>query len=137
MQNIMFTEPNPAKILAGDKTLTARNWKRKPPKIGELMTASTGYAKETRFAVIRVLNVWEWELDLEGRGAEKATGMSRQEIAEREGYHKPNRDPDDWITDWHDFATAYYGFNAQNFLKDGRKNYFIKLALVQELQKEP
>ena len=61
MQNIMFTEPNPAKILSGSKTLTARNWKKKPPRAGQLMTASTGRKKETRFAIIRVTGVWEWD----------------------------------------------------------------------------
>ena len=130
MQNIMFTEPNPAKILSGEKTMTARCWKRKPPKIGALMTASTGYKKETRFAVIRVANVWEWELDLSGRGAEKATGLSRQAIAEAEGYGNTPRPKDSWLTDWDEFIGAYYGINAQKFLDNDRQHYFIKFNLI-------
>ena len=123
MQNIMFTEPNPAKILAGEKTLTARNWKRKPPKIRELMTASTGYKKETRFAIIRVLNVWEWDGDLDGIYAETVTGLSKEEIAKREGY-----------THWDDFIMAYYEINANNFLDDSRKDYFIQFEVAQRLK---
>ena len=61
MQNILFSGDNPQKILSGSKTLTARNWKKKPPRAGQLMTASTGRKKETRFAIIRVTGVWEWD----------------------------------------------------------------------------
>ena len=137
MQNIMFTEPNPAKILSGEKSLTARNWKRKPPKPGAVLTASTGYKKETRFAVIRVLNVWEWNA-LMGvdSNAETVTGMSKQEIAKREGFKDAwSHDPDTWLTDWDAFIMAYYGHNAQNFLADDRTNYFISFELVQPLEK--
>ena len=133
MQNIMFTEPNPKKILRGEKTLTARNWKRKPPRRGAVMTASTAYPKSTRFAVIRVLNVWEWELDLSGKGAEKATGFTKQQIADKEGYGNTTRPKDSWLTDWDAFIAAYYGHNAQNFLEDDRTDYFIHFQLVQRL----
>ena len=130
----MFTEPNPAKILNGTKTMTARNWKRKPPKPGDYMTASTRYEKESRFAVIRILNVWEWDADLNGEVAEAVTGLSKQEIANREGYSGRPHDPYDWLTDWDDFMMAFLGHNAQNFLKDGRTNYFIQFELVQALR---
>ena len=132
MQNIMFTEPNPAKILSGEKTLTARCWKRKPPKVGALLTASTGYKKETRFAIIRVLNVWEWNA-LMGvdSNAEAVTGMTKQEIAEREGFKDAwSHDPDTWLTDWDAFIEAYYSINAQKFLDDDRLNYFIAFEVV-------
>ena len=134
MQNIMFTEPNPAKILDGTKTMTARNWKRKPPTTGALCTASTGYAKTTRFAIIRILNVWEWDGDNNGINAEEVIGLSKQEIGKREGFRGRPHDPDDWLTDWDDFIMAYYGHNAQNFLDNDRKHYFIEFELVKAIE---
>ena len=135
MQNIMFTEPNPAKILSGEKTLTARNWKRKPPRTGQLMTASTGYKRETRFAIIRVSGVWEWDgaMDIVGNNAEAVTGLTAQQIAEREGYGNTPRPNDSGLTDWDAFIAAYYSINATKFLDDDRINYFISFELVQPL----
>ena len=124
MQNIMFTEPNPSKILSGEKTMTARCWKRKPPKVGALMTASTGYKKETRFAIIRILNIWEWKGELNPADAEHITGYPAKEIAEKEGF-----------TTWADFINAYYSINATKFLDDGRQDYFIGFELIQPLDK--
>ena len=132
MQNIMFAEPNPAKILSGEKTMTARCWKRKPPKVGAFLTASTGYKKDTRFAIIRVLNVWEWNA-LMGvdSDAETVTGMSKQEIAEREGFKDSwTHDPGTWLTDWDAFIEAYYSINATKFLDDDRQDYFIEFEVV-------
>ena len=75
MQNIMFSGDNPQKILDGAKTLTARYWKRKPPKVGELVTASTGYKKETRFAILRITGVHEWDGNM-GEGDAEAVDRS-------------------------------------------------------------
>lgn len=133
MQNILFTEPNAGKILSGEKTMICRNWKRKPPAVGSLCTASTGYAKETRFAVIRILDVMEWNGHMDGVDAEKVTGMSKQEIAEREGYGNFDTHPDSMLTDWDYFISAYYGHNAQNFKDRKRKDYFILFELVEKL----
>ena len=131
MQNIMFTPPADQKILDGTKTMTARNWKRKPPKSGDMLTASTGYPKSTRFAIIRVLNVWEWNA-LMGvdSDAETVTGMSKQEIAEREGFGNTPRPEGSWLTDWDAFIEAYYSINAKKFLDDDRLNYFIAFEVV-------
>ena len=132
MQNIKFTPPSDQKILDGEKTMTARCWKRKPPKVGDLMTASTGYAKSTRFAVISVRNVWEWNA-LMGidSNAEYVTDMSKQEIAEREGFKDAwSHDPDTWLTDWDAFIEAYYSINATKFLDDDRQHYFIGFDLI-------
>ena len=137
MQNIMFTEPNPAKILSGEKTMTARCWKRKPPRAGQLMTASTGYAANTRFALILIRKVWEWEVDLSGKGAEKDTGLSKQEIAEREGFGNTPRPKDSSLTDWDAFIEAYYSINATKFLDDDRRDYFIAFTLLQPYTKTP
>ena len=130
MQNIMFTEPNPAKILSGEKTMTARCWKKKPPRIGALMTASTGYKKETRFALIRVAGVYEWDGDMDGRNAEAVTGLTRAEIAKREGFGNTPRPEGSSLTDWDAFIEAYYGINATKFLDDDRKDYFIGFDLI-------
>ena len=139
MQNIMFTPPSDAKILDGTKTMTARCWKKKPPHLGALMTASTGYKKETRFAIIRVRNVWEWNgfmgVDSD---AEAVTGMTKQEIAEREGFKDAwSHDPDTWLTDWDAFIEAYYSINATKFLDDDRKDYFIAFHLLQPYTETP
>ena len=137
MQNIMFTEPNPAKILSGEKTMTARCWKRKPPRIGAIMSASTGYKKETRFALIRVRDVWEWDGDMDGENAEAVTGLTRAEIAKREGYGDTPRPKDSWLTDWDAFIEAYYSINATKFLDDDRNNYFIAFHLLQPYAETP
>ena len=62
--------------------------------------------------------------------AEAVTGMSKQEIAEAEGFG--NTAPDSLLTDWDEFISAYYGLNANKFLED-RKHYFIKFRLVETL----
>ena len=132
MQNIMFSGDNPQKILDGTKNLTARCWKRKPPKVGALMTASTGRNKETRFAIIRVTGICDWTPDLSEISASKATGLTLQEIAEREGFKDSwSHDPDTWLTDWDAFKMAYYGMNATKFLDDDRQDYFIEFELLQ------
>ena len=131
MQNIMFSGDNPQKILDGTKDLTARCWKREPPRVGQLMTASTGYAKETRFAIIRIIGVWEWNGKMNGKNAESVTGLTRNEIAKREGFGDTPRPKDSWLTDWDAFIEAYYGLNAQKFLDDDRRHYFIAFEVIQ------
>ena len=125
MQNILFSGDNPQKILSGEKTLTARNWKKKPPRTGQLMTASTGRKKETRFAIIRVTGVWEWDSEMDGLNAEAIIGISKQEIAEREGFGNTPRPEGSNLTDWDAFIEAYYSINATKFLDDDRTDYFI------------
>ena len=125
MQNILFSGDNPQKILDGTKTLTARNWKKKPPRAGQLMTASTGRKKETRFAIIRVTDVWEWDGKMDGKNAEAVTGLTLQEIARREGFGNTPRPEDSNLTDWDAFIEAYYSINATKFLDDDRQDYFI------------
>ena len=133
MQNILFSGDNPSKILNQTKDLTARCWKKKPPRAGQLMTASTGRKKETRFAIIRVTGIYDWTPDLSGISASKATGLTPQQIAEREGYGNTPRPKDSWLTDWDAFIEAYQSINATKFLDDDRINYFISFELVQPL----
>ena len=135
MQNIMFSGDNPSKILNQTKTLTARCWKRKPPRTGQLMTASTGYKKETRFAIIRVTNVCYWDGISDGIYAEAITGLTKQQIAEREGFGNTPRPPDSSLTDWDAFIDAYDSINGLNAFDLSRQDYFISFELVQPLDK--
>ena len=138
MQNIMFTEPNPAKILSGEKTLTARCWKKKPPRIAQLMTASTGRkTRETRFAIIRVTDVWEWDGAIDGKNAEAVTGLTRTEIAKREGFGNTPRPEGSNLTDWDAFIEAYCGINATKFLDDDRQDYFIAFEVIHRQDEKP
>lgn len=121
MQNILFTPPSDKKILSERKTLTARCWKRKPPKVGEHVTASTGRKKETRFAKLKITGVYEWD-GSSARSAEAATGLQFDEIAYREGF-----------VHWIEFVTAYDSLNAHNYHRPDRKHYFIKFELVDKL----
>ena len=125
MQNILFSGDNPQKILSGSKTLTARNWKKKPPRAGQLMTASTGRKKETRFAIIRVTDVWEWDGQMDQENAESVTGLTHAEIAKREGFGNTPRPEGSLLTDWDAFIEAYYSINATKFLDDDGTDYFI------------
>ena len=115
--NILFTPPSDQKILDGTKTMTARCWKRKPPCVGQIIDAQTGYANSTRFAKLKVLNVWEWDGKITGESAMQATGLSKSEIASREGFDS-----------WEDFISVYYGLNSQKFLDEDRTDYFIDFA---------
>ena len=136
MQNILFSGDNPQKILSGSKTLTARNWKKKPPRAGQLMTASTGRKKETRFAIIRVTDVWEWDGQMDQENAESVTGLTHAEIAKREGFGNTPRPEGSLLTDWDAFIEAYYSINATKFLDDGRQDYFIGFEVVQPQDEE-
>ena len=132
MQNILFTPPSDQKILSGEKTLTARYWRRKPPKVGAHVTASTGRKKETRFAVLRITGVYEWDGRIYDTNAKSVTGLSRQEIAKREGFGGTPRPKDSWLDDWDAFIEAYYSLNAEQFKDDDRKHYFIAFDVIDE-----
>ena len=118
MQNILFTPPTDKKILGERKTLTARFWKRKPPEVGDYVTASTGRKKETRFAVLKITGVYEWD-GISVGSAESATGLQFNEIAFYEGFNS-----------WVDFISAYHSLNAHNAHQPDRKHYFIKFEIA-------
>ena len=67
--------------------------------------------------------------------AEAVTGLTAQQIAEREGYGNTPRPKDSGLTDWDAFIVAYYSINATKFLDDDRTDYFISFELVQPLNK--
>ena len=102
--------------------MTARHWRQKPPKVGDIVTASTGRKKETRFAVLKVTGVYVWDGRMSGESAAESTGLSLAEIAKREGFET-----------WYDFCHSYYSLNAGKFLDSKRTHYFISFELVKPL----
>ena len=120
MQIILFTPPSDQRILDGTKTMTARFWKRKPPKEGALISAQTGYAKTTRFAILKVLKVWEWDGEdvsrvLSGIGDHRDI---TEEIAKKEGFESIGG-----------FCETYYSLNAHNWHDPDRTHWFIEFEL--------
>ena len=125
MQNILFTPPTDEKILSGQKTMTARFWRRVPPLLSSIVTASTGRRKETRFAELKIVGACIWRpnidtsLDLEGR-----IGYSLDEIAIKEGFRT-----------WTEFVKTYTSLNQHLDPDDPkRKHYFIEFELVKNLR---
>ena len=112
---ILFTPPSDQKILDGRKTMTARCWKRKPPRIGDIVEAQTGYKKSTRFAQIRVCNVWEWNGNI-------TSEMLTDEIARKEGFDSVD-----------DFIFAYYSLNAHTIGDADRKHWFVEFEVMEEV----
>lgn len=125
MRNILFTPPADEKILTGEKTMTARHWLQPPPKVGELVTASTGRKKETRFAILQIASVSEWNGNRSPlfTDAEKATGIMLKEIAKREGFKS-----------WFHFTSAYLSLNADRYHEAGRTHWFIGFKLAPEVR---
>lgn len=116
--NMLFKPPNDEKVLALRKTMTARLWRKKPPKAGETFYAQTGYANDTRFAKLRVLDVWEWS------GTDfVATDREKQEIGYKEGYEN-----------FDEFYDAYKSLNAHNWNDPKRTHYFIEFEVVENLR---
>ena len=121
MQIILFTPPSDQSILDGKKTMTARLWKRKPPKIDAFISAQTGYAKTTRFAILKVISVWEWDGDdVFNLGDHQHI---TEEIATKEGFENIGQ-----------FCEAYYGLNAHNWEAPDRKHWFIEFELIEALR---
>ena len=125
MQNILFTPPNDVKILDGTKTMTARFWRRKPPSLSSIVTASTGRKKETRFAEIKIVGGFIWRPDTDtSLDIEERIGYSLGEIAEKEGYRT-----------WQEFMDAYTSLNAHLDQDDPkRQHYFLEFELVKNLR---
>ena len=125
MQNILFTPPTDEKILSGQKTMTARFWRRVPPSLSSIVTASTGQRKETRFAELKIVGACIWRpetdisIDLEGR-----IGYSCGEIAIKEGFRT-----------WEEFVNVYDSINSHLDPDDEkRRHYFIEFELVKNLR---
>ena len=101
--------------------MTARYWKKQWVKAGDNVTASTGYPLSTRFAVLKILAVHEWDADSDGVDANLKTGLPLSEIAKREGFET-----------WQEFIDAYGRFNQER-LKDRGKHYFIHFELERRI----
>ena len=127
MRNILFTAPTDEKILSGQKTMTARFWAITPPSLNQIVTASTGRKKETRFAEIRIVGGCIWyPIKDTARDIEKRTGYSLGEIAEKEGFAR-----------WEDFVNAYVSLNQHLDPDDPkREHYFIEFELVKNLRED-
>ena len=110
--NILFTPPFDQKILSGQKTMTARCWKQKPPRVGQIIDAQTGYANSTRFAKLKVVDVWEWDGSM-------TSECLTDEIAKKEGFEDAN-----------DFIFAYYSLNSHTIADNDRRHWFIEFEVV-------
>ena len=127
MRIIQFTSPSDEKILNGTKTMTARFWRKTPPRLSEIVRAQTGRKKETTFAYLKVVGLAIWkpfedtDQDLQDR-----IGYSKDEIAVMEGYEN-----------WDQFLSAYMKLNSHLDSDDPnpkRKHYFIDFQRVDQLE---
>ena len=128
MQNILFTPPANEKVLDRTKTMTARFWRREPPALSSIVTASTGWRKETRFAEIQIVGgcIWKPETDA-SRDIEERIGYSLGEIAEKEGFRT-----------WEEFIDAYVALNQHHPVDDPkRRHYFLEFELIRDLTLQP
>lgn len=117
---ILFTPPNDELILEGRKTMTARHWLKKPPRVGDIVDAQTGRKKETRFAKLKILNVVRWNgMDPpEGAASSREVWEKASEIAKKEGFEK-----------WKHFLRCYQRLNAHDWNNSKRLHYFIEFEV--------
>lgn len=121
MRIILFTPPSARKILIGQKTMTARLWRAKPPKVGDLVAAQTGYAKTTRFAVLSILKVWRWDADAVLAELGEHPHLT-DEIAKKEGFETKD-----------EFCDAYFHLNKHNWDDPTRIHWFIEFEVIEEV----
>ena len=107
--NIYFRPPLDQLILDGKQTITIRCWKQKPPKVGQVLSAQTGYARNTRFADLLVTKVFEWTDDI------KIT----DDLAKKVGYDSVR-----------DFELAYQNLYGDKSGEKGRTKWFIKFEVL-------
>ena len=126
MKNIQFTPPADRKIKIKEKSMTARYWSNNYPipQEDEIVTASTGRRKETRFAKLRILKVTEWHPDRWKPFDYFAnTGYFPTEIAVKEGFK-----------DFDEFFDAYAALNNHLDPNDpNRTHYFIEFEVIELL----
>ena len=122
MQIILFKPPADEKILAGEKTMTARHWRRTPPKIGTLFRAQRGRGELTAFAICEVVDVRRWNgTHITSAGHDYIPF----DIATRGGFRGDAR-----IVD---FLDAYRFLNAHNWNDEKRSHYFIEFKVREVL----
>lgn len=125
MQNMQFTPPADEWILQRIKSITARYWRKRPPMPGEIITASTGRRKETRFSKLEILRVSTWRPGQTDAPTLLAkTGYTPQEIAKKEGYKN-----------FTEFLKAYHDLNSHlDQFDPKRTHYFIEFKLIEVLR---
>ena len=125
-KNITFSRPADEKVLDKSKTMTTRFWHKNYPKPvpGEIVTASTGRRKETRFAKLRIIQVVTWKPEKwTNFDYMLNTGYSPQVIAEKEGF-----------SNFNEFFNTYAVINDHLDPDDpDRSHYFIEFELVEIL----
>ena len=126
MKNILFTPPHDQKVLDETKTFTARFWHDNYPlpEPGEIVTASTGRKKETRFAKLKIIQVTQWKPgEDDSLMLMVRTGYTAQQLAEKEGFK-----------DFPEFFNTYAVINDHHDPHDpNRKHYFIEFELIEAL----
>ena len=127
MQIILFTGGLDKKILSGEKTMTARCWRRKPPEKGDIVRAQTGRKKETSFATLKITRVIMWDgcpnpIFYSFVDGYVATTNLLYEIGKKEGFES-----------WEEFYEVYRDFNDWCWHDQGRDHYFIGFELVDKL----
>ena len=114
---ILFTPPSDKKILDGKKTMTARHWLQKPPQVGDIIDAQTGYAKNTRFARLKIIDVWEWDANAAFDPTDDSIVIT-EDIGRKEGFDSAD-----------EFQCAYFDLNKHNWDEEKRIHYFIEFEL--------
>jgi len=127
-RNIIFSGNSPEKVISREKTFTARFWKQRPFTIGEIVTASRNRRADSRFAKLKILNVFSW---VPGHTDAytlfvKSGGYTTQQIAEKEGFQN-----------FEEFFDAYASLNSHLDPDDPeRTHYFIEFKVIETLQGE-
>ena len=114
---ILFAGNTPHNIVLGRKTQTRRCWKTHRVREGSFHWAQTGYKKETRFAKLEILKVWE----------QNPLDISDEDVR-REGFtHKD------------DFINAYYSQypNADADVERGERKHVVIDFRVVDIFCEP
>ena len=111
---ILFGEEHIENVRSGRKFQTRRCWKFSKVKEGSIHYAQRSLRPETRFAVLRILKVWE----------QKPWQITTSEV-EAEGYDSKQ-----------EFLDAYYNYfpEADAAVKSGlRKHYVINFEVIELL----
>ena len=124
---ILFTPPSAYYILLGLKTQTRRLWLNARVKVGREYWAQTRMIdKKSRFARLRIEDVWTWD---------GQTISHEDALAEGFGYENPVE---------HGFTSAeqeylyhYKSLNAHNWDDTRRTHYAVKFEVLNVYQPEP
>lgn len=116
MKTILFHKNHVGPIERGDKTMTARCWKRKPFHVGELVRAQTGYSLQSAFARLRIVAVVGWDGDAAG------SDLITPELVRKEGFSRREG-----------FEQAWYSTNADRLGDAAYRSWFFEFEVVELL----